>query len=99
MPTAPKLATSRITLHLTAGLRGRRTVSIIAFASNRNSSYQIFIMTADGSDVHLLANTEGRGTAPKWGKDGTRIYFSICRNVDFGVDCQIFAARTQGFSR
>ncbi|CAN5387377.1 hypothetical protein BH10ACI2_BH10ACI2_12080 [soil metagenome] len=71
--------------------------SRIAFASNRNSSYQIFTMNPDGTDVRLLANTEGRGTAPKWGRDGTRIYFSICRNVDFGVDCQIFAARTKGF--
>lgn len=71
--------------------------SRIAFASNRNSSYQIFTMNPDGSDVRLLANTEGRGTAPKWARDGMRIYFSICKNVDFGVDCQIFAARTQGF--
>jgi len=71
--------------------------SRIAFASNRNSSYQIFTMNPDGSDVKLLANTEGRGTAPRWSRDGARIYFSICKNVDFGVDCEIFAARTQGF--
>lgn len=71
----------------------------IAFASNRNSSYQIFTMNADGTDVRLLANTEGRGTAPQWGKDGAHIYFPICRNVDFGFDCEIFAARTDGFVR
>ncbi len=69
----------------------------IAFASNRNSSYQIFTMNPDGTDVKLLANTEGRGTAPKWGRDGLHIYFSICKNVDFGIDCQIFVARTSGF--
>jgi TolB protein len=73
--------------------------SKIAFASNRNSSYQIFIMNADGSNVRLLANTEGRGTAPKWSTDGQRIYFSVCENVDFGFNCQIFAARTGGFLR
>ncbi len=69
----------------------------IAFASNRNSSYQIFTMNPDGSEVRLLANTEGRGTAPKWAIDGVHIYFSVCKNVDFGVDCQILTARTDGF--
>lgn len=73
--------------------------SRIAFASNRNSSYQIFTMNPDGSDVKLLANTEGRGTAPKWGRDGKRIYFSVCKNVDFGVDCQILVALTSGFMK
>ncbi len=71
----------------------------IAFASNRNSAYQIFLMKPDGSDVRLLANTDGRGTAPQWGRDGMRIYFPICRNVDFGFDCQVYAARTQGYER
>ncbi len=56
-------------------------------------------MNADGSDVRLLANTEGRATAPQWGRDGARIYFPICKNVDLGFDCEIFAARTQGFAR
>ena len=69
----------------------------IAFASNRNANYQIFVMSADGSDVHLLANTEGRATAPQWARDGKTIYFTICKKVDFGVDCEIFAARTSGW--
>jgi TolB protein len=71
----------------------------IAFASNRNSSYQIFVMKADGSDVRLMANTEGRATAPQWARDGKHLYFPICRNVDFGGDCEIFAVRTDGFTR
>jgi TolB protein len=65
----------------------------IAFASNRNWNYQIFVMNEDGSGVRLLANTEGRATAPKWGKDGKSVYFSNCRKVDFGTDCEIFVAR------
>jgi TolB protein len=64
----------------------------IAFASNRNANYQIFTMKADGTDVRLVANTEGRATAPQWGRDGKTIYFSVCRKVDFGGDCNIFAA-------
>jgi Tol biopolymer transport system component len=49
-------------------------------------------MKADGGDVQLVANTEGRATAPQWARDGKTIYFSVCRKVDFGGDCNIFAA-------
>jgi TolB protein len=65
----------------------------IAFAGNRNSSYQIFVMDADGGNVRLVANTEGRATAPKWSPDGTKIYFTNCRNVDFGRGCEILVAK------
>jgi hypothetical protein len=57
----------------------------IAFASNRNPSYQIFIVNADGSDVRLLANTEGRATAPQWGRDGMRIYPRFAKTLIPGV--------------
>ena len=50
----------------------------IAFAANRNSSYQIFVMNSDGTNVKLVANTEGRATAPKWSPDGRTIYFTNC---------------------
>ena len=33
-------------------------------------------MNADGSNVTLVANTEGRATAPQWSKDGRLIYFT-----------------------
>ena len=45
----------------------------------------------------MLANTEGRRIAPKWAVDGAHVYFSECKNVDFGVDWQMFTARTDGF--
>lgn len=64
----------------------------IAFSSNRNANYQIFLMKPDGTDVHLLANTEGRATEPRWSPDSKTVYFTICKKVDFGVDCQIHAA-------
>ena len=69
----------------------------IAFASNRNRSYEIYVMNPDGSGVQKVANTEGRATAPQWGKDGKTIYFPICKKVDFGFDCQIYAAKTDAF--
>ena len=66
----------------------------IAFGSNRNSNYQIFIMNADGSNVRLLASTEGRATEPRWSPDGNLVYFTNCKSVDWGRDCEIFAAPT-----
>jgi TolB protein len=66
--------------------------SRIAFASNRRSSYQIYVMKPDGTGVTQVAHTEGRATAPVWSRDGATIYFPLCRNVDFGHDCQIFVA-------
>jgi len=70
----------------------------IAFASNRgNQNYQIYTMNPDGSGVQLVAGTEGRGTAPKWSPDGKTIYFTICKKVDFGADCQIYAAKIDAF--
>lgn len=64
----------------------------LAFAANRNSSYQIFVMDADGGNVRLVANTEGRATAPKWSPAGDKIYFTNCKNVDFGRGCEIMVA-------
>ena len=70
----------------------------IAFASNRRANYQIYVMKPDGTDVRLVANTEGRATAPVWSRDGTSIYFPICWKVDFGSDCEIFAAPVPPYS-
>jgi TolB protein len=71
----------------------------IAFASNRgNQNYQIYLMNPDGTGVQQVAGTEGRGTAPKWSRDGKSIYFTICRKVDLGVDCQIHAAPLNAFA-
>jgi TolB protein len=67
----------------------------IAFSSNRRANYQIFLMNADGSNVRLLANTEGRATEPRWSVDGQMIYFTNCRKVDFGIDCEVMAAKVE----
>lgn len=66
--------------------------TMIAFASNRNANYQIWLMKADGSEPRLLANTEGRATEPRWAPDDRTVYFTNCKKADFGVDCQIMAA-------
>ena len=67
----------------------------IAFSSNRRSNYQIYVMDSDGSNASLIANTEGRATEPRWSVDGKTIYFTNCKKVDFGVDCQVMAAKVK----
>ncbi len=64
---------------------------LIAFGSNRRGNFEIYVMNADGSDVRKAANTEGRATAPRWSKDGKKLYFTNCKKVDLGVDCEIMA--------
>ena len=71
----------------------------IAFASNRNSNYeetprntyQIFVMDKNGNNISLIANTTGRGTAPKWSPDGRYIYMTNCAKSGSGTDCNIFS--------
>jgi Tol biopolymer transport system component len=41
---------------------------------------------------------EGRATAPKWTPDGKSIFYTDCRKVDFGIDCQIYAAKLNAFT-
>jgi TolB protein len=35
-------------------------------------------MDADGAKVRLIADTEGRATAPRWSPDGKKIDFTNC---------------------
>jgi hypothetical protein len=46
----------------------------IAFASDRDGVFDIFVMDADGSNVVNLTSGAG-GTQPSWSPDGTRIAF------------------------
>jgi Tol biopolymer transport system component len=63
-----------------------------SFASNLQcDGSQIFCMDAGGANMLLVANTEGRGTAPRWSPDGKVIYFTNCVEKDYGVDCEIFS--------
>src|SRR2546421_11209863 len=34
-----------------------------------------FVMDADGGNVRLIANTNGRGTTPRWSPDGKKLVF------------------------
>lgn len=56
-------------------------------------------MNPDGSGVRKLAHDEGRATASQWAKDGKKIFFPLCKKVDFSFDCQIYAVKLDAYTR
>ena len=47
----------------------------IAFASNRDGKFQIFVMNSDGSNVRRLTNNKAEESAPAWSPTGGDIVF------------------------
>jgi len=50
---------------------GRR----LAFQSNRDGNWELYVMNADGSDVRRLTHDEAEDGEPSWSADGKRIAF------------------------
>ncbi len=48
----------------------------IAFSSNRNGSYDLFVMEADGRNVRRITTDGGTEGEPAWTPDGSRIVFT-----------------------
>jgi dipeptidyl aminopeptidase/acylaminoacyl peptidase len=69
---------------LTAGCLGETSPSKIAFASDRDGSYEIYVMNSDGSNQTRLTNSS-EGGDPCWSPDGTKIAFHSLRDGNYEI--------------
>ena len=68
-----------------AGCSGGGSGDRIAFASDRDGDYEIFVMNADGTDVRQLTSNEDDEMFPAWSPDGNRIAFMSNRGGEFNI--------------
>lgn len=60
----------------TGGAQSTLTNGRIAFASNRDGDYEIYVMDADGSNVQQLTHNDTDDMWPTWSPDGSQIAFT-----------------------
>ena len=74
-----------LTVALIAGCGGSdASGDLIAFNSDRDGDWEIFVMNADGTDVRQLTNNDDDGS-PAWSPDGERIAFISTRDGDYEI--------------
>ena len=57
----------------------------IAFASNRDGDYEIFVMNPDGSDQQQITHNEADDEHPGWSPDSARMVFASDRDGDSDI--------------
>jgi len=84
------LASLSAILLVTAPAAGRGTAvrsvqasTKIAFQSNRDGDFEIYVMNADGSGQRRLTQNPAKDASPAWSPDGRRIAFSSDRGTRF----------------
>jgi len=71
--------------------------SKIVFSSNQSGIYQIWSMSADGSDRKRLTDLKGRSALPRWSPDGSKIAFtSEVRDAEEISNLEIFVMNSDG---
>jgi formylglycine-generating enzyme required for sulfatase activity len=58
---------------------------MLAFASDRNGDFEIYLMNPDGSGQVQLTDTTGENTTPSWSPDGTQIVFASNRDGNWEI--------------
>ena len=66
----------------------------IAFSSNRNGDFEIYVMNIHGKNPRRLTNSRHNDVSPSWSPDGKRIAFSSKR--DGGVTSEIYVMDADG---
>jgi len=59
--------------------------SKIAFASNSSGNYDIFVMSADGTNRTQLTTSTSSDEHPTWSPDGTKIAFASMRSGNYDI--------------
>lgn len=57
----------------------------IAFASNRDGDWELYVMDADGSNETRITNRVGEDSMPTWSPDGLTIFYSYSTNNDIKI--------------
>ena len=68
------------------------SMSRIAFATNRDGNWEIYVMNADGSDPHNVTNNPAIDSHPSWSPNGSKIAFQSERDGNL----EIYAMNSDG---